>query len=99
MTTSATEAGTIRSLVPARIDRMPWTRFHWMVIVALGITWVLDGLEVQIASVVGPRIGTVWHLSSTKVGLIATIYLVGEVIGALVFGRLSDKLGRRNLSS
>ncbi|MGN6522191.1 MAG: MFS transporter, partial [Actinomycetes bacterium] len=90
---------TFRSLVPARIDRMPWSRFHWLVVVALGITWILDGLEIQMASGVGEVLtskGTL-HLTSFEVGVIAFVYLIGEVVGALVFGRLSDKLGRRNL--
>src|SRR4051812_29240851 len=68
-------------------------------IAALGVAWVLDGLEIQIASIVGPVLqhaGTL-PLSSQEVGFSATIYLIGEVVGALVFGRLSDKLGRRKL--
>ncbi|MEV5747754.1 MFS transporter [Actinoallomurus sp. NPDC052308] len=90
---------TVRSLVPARIDRLPWSRFHTRMIAALGVAWVLDGLEIQIASIVGPVLqhaGTL-HLSSQDVGFSATIYLLGEVVGALVFGRLSDRLGRRRL--
>src|SRR3954454_25170749 len=90
---------TVRSLVPARIDRLPWSRFHTRMILALGVAWVLDGLEIQIASIVGPVLqhaGTL-HLSSQDVGFSATIYLIGEVVGALVFGRLSDRFGRRKL--
>ncbi|GAA4608616.1 MFS transporter [Actinoallomurus liliacearum] len=90
---------TVRSLVPARIDRLPWSRFHTRMIAALGVAWVLDGLEIQIASIVGPVLqhsGTL-HLSSQNVGFSATIYLIGEVFGALIFGRLSDRLGRRRL--
>jgi MFS family permease len=89
----------IRSTVPARLDRLPWTRFHWHVVVALGITWVLDGVEITIAGSIADRLrdsGTL-HLSSSQVGLSASLYLFGEVIGALVFGRLADKLGRRKL--
>jgi MFS family permease len=89
----------IRSTVPARLDRLPWTRFHWRVIVALGITWVLDGVEITIAGSIADRLrdaGTL-HFSSSQVGLSASLYLFGEVIGALVFGRLADKLGRRKL--
>lgn len=83
------------SLVPARMDRLPWTRFHWSVVVGLGISWVLDGLEIQIVSNAGftPDL----HPSNIEVSLLGTIYLVGEVVGALVFGRLSDRLGRRKL--
>jgi MFS family permease len=88
-----------RSLVPARIDRLPWSPFHTRLVVALGVAWVLDGLEITVASAVAGVLGTsqTLHLSSTAVGAIATVYLAGEVVGALFFGRLSDRLGRRNL--
>jgi MFS family permease len=89
----------IRSLIPARIDRLPWSRFHTRLVVALGVAWVLDGLEITIASNVGPSLtlpGTL-PMSASAVADIATWYLIGEVIGALFFGQLSDKLGRRNL--
>jgi MFS family permease len=86
---------TVTSLVPARLDRLPWTRFHWMVVVGLGISWVLDGLEIQIVAAAGYQ--DTLHMNSAEVGFAGTIYLIGEVVGALVFGRLSDKLGRRNL--
>ncbi|GLY76469.1 MFS transporter [Actinoallomurus iriomotensis] len=90
---------TVRSLVPARIDRLPWSRFHTRMIAALGVAWILDGLEVQIASIVGPvlqRADTL-RLSSGEVGFAGTVFLLGEVLGALVFGRISDRLGRRRL--
>jgi MFS family permease len=77
------------------MDRLPWTRFHWMVIVGLGISWVLDGLEIQIVSNAG--FAKEFHMNAVQVGWVGTVYLVGEVVGALVFGRLSDKLGRRKL--
>ncbi len=88
-------SSTSRSLVPARMDRLPWARFHWMVVVGLGISWILDGLEIQIVSNAGFQ--AEFDMSSAQVGLVGTVYLVGEVVGALVFGRLSDKLGRRKL--
>ncbi|HEX4057575.1 MAG TPA: MFS transporter [Galbitalea sp.] len=88
-------SATHRSLVPARMDRLPWARFHWMVVVGLGISWILDGLEIQIVSNAGFQ--SEFHMNSAQVGLVGTVYLVGEVVGALVFGRLSDKLGRRKL--
>jgi MFS family permease len=100
--TSATDiapAPRIRSLIPARVDRLPWSRFHTRLVMALGVAWVLDGLEITIASNVGAdltRTDTL-HMSAGAVSDIATWYLIGEVIGALFFGRLSDKLGRRNL--
>jgi MFS family permease len=93
--TATNSAATSRSLVPARMDRLPWTRFHWMVIVGLGISWVLDGLEIQIVSNAG--FAKEFHMNAGAVGWVGTVYLVGEVVGALVFGRLSDKLGRRRL--
>jgi len=91
----------VRSLVPARLDRLPWSKFHWLVVVALGITWILDGIEVQFASLIAPVLGGpdggVFDVSTATISRTATVYLAGEVVGALVFGRLSDKLGRRRL--
>jgi MFS family permease len=89
----------IRSLIPARIDRLPWSRFHTRLVVALGVAWVLDGLEITIASNVGPYLlqKNTLNMSAGSVADIATWYLIGEVIGALFFGQLSDKLGRKNL--
>jgi len=89
----------IRSLIPARIDRLPWSPFHSRLVAALGVAWILDGLEITVASGVGDLLThqDTLALSSAEVGAIASVYLVGEVVGALFFGRLSDKLGRRNL--
>jgi MFS family permease len=95
-----TEREPIRSLIPARLDRLGWSRFHTMLVVALGVAWVLDGLEIVIASNVTPLISKpqALNLSSSEVAFaIGTVYLLGEVAGALFFGRLSDKWGRRNL--
>jgi MFS family permease len=101
MTTApATPApGSIRSLIPARIDRLPWSPFHTRMVIALGVAWILDGLEITVASAVVDKLTQpdTLALSSTQAGLIATVYLAGEVVGALYFGRLSDKLGRRRL--
>ena len=85
----------VRSLVPARMDRLPWAKFHWMVVFGLGISWVLDGLEIQIIASNGFQEDL--GMSSAQVGLAGTIYLVGQVIGSLIFGRMSDALGRRKL--
>src|SRR6185312_8680876 len=91
--------GVVRSLIPARLDRLPWSPFHTRMVVALGVAWILDGLEITVASAVADTLTQpeTLGLSSAAVGLIASVYLAGEVVGALFFGRLSDKLGRRNL--
>ncbi|MFG2041067.1 MFS transporter [Dactylosporangium sp. NPDC048998] len=96
---SAPTGGIIRSLIPARIDRLGWAPFHTRMVLALGTAWVLDGLEITIASAVGAVLNKheTLGLSSTQVGAIATVYLLGEVFGAVFFGRLSDALGRKNL--
>ncbi|MFC4585935.1 MFS transporter [Sphaerisporangium corydalis] len=89
----------MRTLVPARLDRLPWSRFHTKLVVALGVAWVLDGMEITIASAVGSVLQEkeTLGLSAVQVGFTATVYLIGQVAGALVFGRLSDKYGRRKL--
>ena len=100
MTSSTpTAGGSITSLIPARIDRLTWAPFHSRMIAALGTAWILDGLEITIAGSVGSilREETTLGLSNAQVGLLATVYLFGEVFGALFFGRLSDRLGRKNL--
>ncbi|HVX20404.1 MAG TPA: MFS transporter [Acidimicrobiales bacterium] len=92
--------GVIRSLVPARLDRLHWSGFHTKLVVALGVAWVLDGLEITIASNVEPLMSKpqALNLSSSEVAFaVGTVYLLGEVAGALFFGWLSDRLGRRNL--
>lgn len=89
----------LRSTVPARLDRLPWSPFHTRMVVALGACWILDGFEIAVAANVGAQIGAADNLgmTQTQIGLIGTVYLVGEVVGALVFGRMSDSLGRRRL--
>jgi MFS family permease len=99
MVTQTSSGQGIRSLIPARIDRLPWSRFHTRMVIALGVAWILDGLEITIAANVGPTLtqNSTLHMSASGVADIATWYLIGEVIGALFFGQLSDRLGRRNL--
>jgi MFS family permease len=89
----------IGSNIPARLDRLPWSRWHWRVVLALGTAWVLDGLEVTIVGAIGSvleRPDTL-GLSATEIGLAGSLYVGGAVIGALVFGRLADSLGRKRL--
>ncbi|HEY6864989.1 MAG TPA: MFS transporter, partial [Burkholderiales bacterium] len=89
----------IRTTIPARLDSLPWSRWHWRVVVALGITWLLDGLEVTVVgalSAVLQRADTL-GLSAAEVGWAGSAYIAGAVAGALFFGRLADRLGRKRL--
>jgi MFS family permease len=85
--------------VPARLDRLPWSRFHRLVVAALGITWILDGLEVTLAGSVAAALqaSPLLHLTAEQVGLTGSAYLIGAVLGALFFGQLTDRLGRKKL--
>ncbi|WP_158810835.1 MFS transporter [Beijerinckia sp. L45] len=88
---------TIETKVPARLDALKWGRFHTLIIVALGITWILDGLEVTFAGLISGALKKDLHFSDSDVGLGSSCYLAGAVVGALVFGWLTDRLGRRVL--
>lgn len=90
---------TIATDVPARLDRLPWGRFHWLVVFALGITWVLDGLEVTLAGAVSAALqaSPMLRLDESQIGAAASAYLAGAVIGACFFGWLTDRLGRKRL--
>ena len=92
-------AEAVRTSVPARLDRLPWSRFHSLVIAALGITWILDGLEVTLAGSVAAALqqSERLHLTAQQVGLTGSAYLAGAVLGALFFGHLTDRLGRKRL--
>ncbi|HEY8038170.1 MAG TPA: MFS transporter [Polyangiaceae bacterium] len=97
---SALPPGTrFESDIPARLDRLPWSRWHWRVVIALGVTWMLDGLEVTLVGAVAPLLAEkgALRLSEAEIGASASIYLAGAITGALVFGRLSDLFGRRRL--
>jgi MFS family permease len=85
--------------VPARLDRLPWSPFHSRVVIGLGSAWILDGLEIQIVNAAATVLtdGRTLGLSSAEVGILASIYLLGEVVGALVFARLADQLGRKRI--
>src|SRR5256886_1266618 len=85
--------------IPARLDRLPWGRFHTLVVVALGVTWILDGLEVTLTGAISGALkaSPVLHFSNTDVGLASSCYLIGAVLGAVFFGWLTDRLGRRKL--
>jgi MFS family permease len=90
---------TVESHVPARLDRMPWSRWHWLIVVSLGATWILDGLEVTLAGSLGgilTRPETL-GLTATEVGASASFYLAGAVLGALLFGYGTDRFGRKKL--
>jgi MFS family permease len=88
---------TIETDIPARLDRLPWSRFHVLIVVALGITWVLDGLEVTIVGSIGPMLQDKHTLGLTpqQIGGMASAYVAGAVAGALFFGWLTDRFGRR----
>jgi MFS family permease len=91
---------TIETNIPARMDRLPWSRWHWMVVVGLGTVWILDGLEVTIVGSIASRLtepGSGLHLSDSQVGDAAAIYIVGACLGSLYFGWLADRIGRKRL--
>jgi MFS family permease len=92
-------AETIESYVPARLDRMPWSWWHWLIVISLGATWILDGLEVTLAGSLGGilTLHETLGLTDTEVGASATCYLAGAVLGALLFGYGTDRLGRKKL--
>jgi MFS family permease len=92
-------AATVTTDIPARLDRLPWARWHWLVVIALGVTWILDGLEVTIVGALGSVLQEhdTLGLDETQVGLAATAYIFGAISGALFFGHLTDRLGRKKL--
>jgi MFS family permease len=90
----------VRTNIPARMDRLPWSRFHWRIVVGLGTVWILDGLEVTIVGSIAPRLtesGSGVGMSSADVGTAAALYVTGAGVGALLFGQLTDRYGRKKL--
>ncbi len=85
--------------IPSRLDRLPFGGFHWLVIMALGVTWILDGLEVTLVGALAPAIEGPQglNMTATQIGLSGSAYILGAVLGAIVFGRLTDRYGRRRL--
>jgi MFS family permease len=91
---------TIDTRIPSRLDRLPWSRFHWRVVIGLGTVWILDGIEVTIVGAVGAVLtekGSGLGLSISGVGTAAAIYVAGACVGALFFGQLCDRFGRKKL--
>ena len=99
-TESMAEGRIIETKIPARLDRLPWARWHWMVLIGLGTVWILDGLEVTIVGTISSRLtedGSGISICEGQIGQAAAIYVAGACVGAMFFGWLADRLGRKKL--
>ena len=97
---ASVETGRIETNIPARLDRLPWAKFHWMVVIGLGTVWILDGLEVTIVGAIAPRLtepGSGIAITTAQIGTAAAVYVGGACTGALFFGQLTDRFGRKKL--
>jgi MFS family permease len=94
------QTGVIETNIPGRLDRLPWSRFHWMVVFGLGTVWILDGLEVTIVGSIASRLtekGSGISIGAGGIGTAAAVYVAGACVGALFFGQLTDRFGRKRL--
>ena len=94
------ELRTVETQIPARLDRLPWSRWHWRVVIGLGTVWILDGLEVTIVGSIASRLtekGSGIELTESQIGTAAALYVTGACLGALFFGYLADRIGRKKL--
>ena len=98
---STIQTGTVSTKVPARLDRLPWSRWHWMIVIGLGTVWILDGLEVTIVGNISGQMsmpGSGIDITQSQItGFGAASYVAGACVGALFFGWLTDRFGRKKL--
>src|SRR5216117_4492000 len=89
----------LETAIPARLDRLPWSPWHWRVVISLGVSWLLDGLEVTVVGSLGPALqrDDTLGLTAAQIGWAGSAYIAGAVLGALFFGRLADHLGRKRM--